>query len=217
MSPARQRQGRIAGFPGAHPLQRDGMCAAGTAQGSHRFGAYVELPGPGLHPAGGKVGVRDLGRVGVLRGEPEVYGHDHYAAGGEGRVHKMVGGTVVQEPSAAVNVRQTREWAFAPGLVDGCLQAAALVFRIDHIGSSDLKLGCRVVFNAGHGLSLCKSGRGTRTSLPQPDEVCHALAYRQDRDVDVGPDALGHDRGVNDPQTVRSVNLAVLVHHGHGV
>ena len=60
-------------------------------------------------------------------------------------------------------------------------------------------------------------GRGTWSSLPLLDEVCNALAHRQDGDVDVGPDALGHDRGVHDPQALRSVDPAVLVHHGHGV
>ena len=53
--------------------------------------------------------------------------------------------------------------------------------------------------------------------LPLLDEVCDALAYHQDSDVDVGPHTFGHDRGVRDAQSLRSVEFAVLIHHSHGI
>ena len=151
--PARRSDG-ITGVSGAHPVQRDGMAAAGAADGSHRCRINVELRGVGFRPADGVVYVGDLRRVGVVGGQPEIHGDDHYAAGGQGRVHVVVGGAVIEEPASAVGVDQAREGAFALRLVDCGLKAAALVFQVDDIYSFDVEPGRRVVFDAGHGCSL---------------------------------------------------------------
>ena len=55
------------------------------------------------------------------------------------------------------------------------------------------------------------------TSLSFPDKLRNPLANHQDGDVDVGAHAFGHNGGVHHPQPIRAVDLAVLVHHGHGV
>ena len=49
------------------------------------------------------------------------------------------------------------------------------------------------------------------------DSVRDLLSNHHDGDVGVGANAVRHDGGVGDPQTVQSVYLTILVYDGHRV
>ena len=70
----------------------------------------------------------------------------------------------------------------------------------------------------------CERGRGregqldySRAILISLDEVRCPLRHRNYREVEIGPDRVRHDRGVDDAQSVDAVDLPVLVHHGQRV
>ena len=101
----------------------------------------VGLSGLRLHPPNGVVGADDLGRVGVLRGQPEVHCGDRNAAGRQSRVHVPAVGRIVEEPPAPVNVQQAWEGPLALGLVDRRLKADSLVLQVNQAGCFDVEPG----------------------------------------------------------------------------
>lgn len=49
------------------------------------------------------------------------------------------------------------------------------------------------------------------------NKIRNPLANHHGGHIGVSPDAVGHDRGIHDPQIANPVDAAELVDYGHGV
>ena len=57
-----------------------------------------------------------------------------------------------------------------------------------------------------------RAERSSSFSVPF-DEICCALRHGNYCEVEIRPDRVGHDRGVDDSQPIDAVDPSVLVHH----